>query len=196
MQQISVMWHTACFSLFIRPSLLHLRVICRKFHLHANCGEFGHTPPRVPATFPLTSSRATHKHAHTQTLTDEKYHWSKSSTFPVTTHWTSIDTSAYTLHVKNAPTQITTSQSSVEWKPLLWHRGLWFWPLACYILMVQSLYQSFGVFFLKLLWTRAKVWRLRWFKNALKSADTFWQRPKLVQTGEISELIWSKKPSG
>lgn len=148
MLQISVMWHRACFSLFIRPSLLHLCVICRKFHLHANCSEFGRTPPRVPATFPLTSWRA--RHTHTQTLN----RWEillkpcfKCSTFPVTTQWTSIDTSAYTLHAKNAPTQNATSQSSVEWKPLLWHQGLWFWSLGCYMLVAQSVHQSFWVVF-------------------------------------------------
>lgn len=52
MLHISVMWHRAYFSLFIRPTLLHLCVIGRKFHLHANSIKFGHTPPGVPATFP------------------------------------------------------------------------------------------------------------------------------------------------
>lgn len=198
MLQISVMWHRACFSLFIRPSLLHLCVICRKFQLHANCSEFGHTPPRVPATFPLTSWRATHTHTQTpnrwEILLKPCF---KCSTFPVTTQWTSIDTSAYATCKKCSHAEWNHSElSSVETTPMTPS----FVVLATWLLHADGAISVSVILSIFFNWTVLNksliVWRLCWFKNVLKSADTFWLRPKLVQTGKISELIWSKKPSG
>lgn len=118
MLQISVMWHRACFSLFIRPSLLHLCVICRKFHLHASCSDFGHSQPRVPATFPLTSWRATLTHTCTHANTKQMRNITDS-----VPHFQLLlsgreDTSAYRLDAKNIPTQNTTSLTSVALKPM------------------------------------------------------------------------------
>lgn len=66
------------FSLFVMPSLLHFCVICRKFHEHANSIEFGHTPPTVPATFPLTSWGGAQTH---EEYSDDRY-YRNCSVFP------------------------------------------------------------------------------------------------------------------
>lgn len=201
MLQISVMWHSACFSLFIRPSLLHLCVICRKFHLHANCSEFGHTQPRVPATFPLTSWRATHTHTqtctHVNTEQMRNISW-KCSTFPVSTQWTSRDTSAYTLHVKNAPTQPPRIHFSGNHSYDIDVCGFGHLDVTCWWRNQCISHFEFLFFFPlnELYRTKAETCEDCCFKTLLKSVDTFWQRPKLVPMGKISELIWSKKPSG
>lgn len=63
--------------------------------------KFGHTQHWVPVTFPLTSSRTRHARTHTLTRCEILLKLCfKCSTFPVTTRWTSIDTSACTLHAK------------------------------------------------------------------------------------------------
>lgn len=65
------MWHRAYFSLFIGPTLLHLCVICRKFLLHANSTEFGHTPTKSSCHFPVhLLERNTCTHANTKQMTN------------------------------------------------------------------------------------------------------------------------------
>lgn len=95
MLHISVMWHTACFSLSlsIGPRRLHLCVICRKFHLHANFSEFGHS--QAAEFLPLSRSPPREQDTHTQTHTKRHggYYWnpaSSVSTLPVTAEqaWT------------------------------------------------------------------------------------------------------------
>lgn len=143
-----MLWYRACFSLFISPSLLHLCVICRKFHLHANLSEFGHV---LPEFLPFSSSppgeQQTCTHSNTKQMRNiteilnphHLLHISSYQSLDKHRHISIHAACKKCSHTKcNLPEYVR-----METPPMT--QGLWFWPCGGYMLMVQSVHHSFLV---------------------------------------------------
>lgn len=146
---------------------------------------------------PLSRSPPGQKDIHTHTETETLNRWEilrksylECFTFPVTDQWTSIDTSAYTLHAKNAPTQIATSVQ-LDGNHSYDTRGCGYghlnvtcwWCNRCISHFQLRVLNVFIIIIIKLNKSLIALQR-SWLMKVLKSVDTFLTETQVGTNGE------------